>query len=504
MNRDRMLNLSTGVATVAMFACVATAWSQTTTDLATQSAHATDATKLERHLDQLTGQLETLQKQLQDSQKEMEDLRAELRRARAQLAEEQGGQAAQDEAALRESVEKVREDTDVLQSEVKQHDQVKVETATKYPVRISGTILFTSVLNSGTTDNIDVPVVALPNQPNEPEGSLSATARQTILGLDASGPHLWGAKSSADVSVDFFGGIPYADYTTAGGVLRLRTAHAKLDWPNRALAVVFDRPVISPWQPTSWVTVGVPALAWAGNLWIWTPQLQFSERGFLPNRKLGLDIGLIDSAAPGAPNAQGLRTPNPSEQSRQPGYEARAGYDFSWSDHPVHVGSGGYYSRQAYSHGRHLDAWAGTADWSIAFAHAVGLSGEFYRGRGIGGLGGGAFKDYVTFANYQDLRGLDAEGGWGQLKIVISPSLEANLAAGQDNAFANDLRNSDFAGEQNSYANLARNQDVLGNVIFRPRSYVLISAEFRQIHSWPIVGERNVNHIFGMAAGYSF
>ena len=503
MKRDRLPSIGMRTALV-IFACVATSWSQTSSSHSDQAA-TTSEKNLETQLDQLTIQLDGMRQQLQDSQREMDELRNELRSLRTQLAEKnQSDQAAEDEGALRASVDKLREDTDVLQEQVKQHDQTKVETASKYPVRIFGTILFTSVLNSGNVDNIDLPTVALPKNPDGSQGSLSATPRQTILGIDASGPRVWSAKSSADLSVDFFGGIPYANYTSAAGIVRLRTAHAKLDWRDRALAAAFDRPLISPWQPTSWLTVGEPALAWAGNLWTWTPQLQFTERGILPSRKLTVAVGLMDPAAPGASDADGLRVPNPSESSRQPGYEARVGYDGSLLEHPVHLGAGGYYSRQSYTYDRHVDAWAGTADWSIALARAVGLSGEFYRGRGIGGLGGGAFKDYVTFDNYEYLRGLDDVGGWGQLKIVISPSLEANFAFGQDNAFADDLRNSDLVSQQSTYVNLARNQDVMGNFVFRPKSYLLLSAEFRRIHSWPIAGQGNLNQTVGLAAGYSF
>jgi regulator of replication initiation timing len=505
MKSDQLRSFITKTTAFAIFACIGTSWAQTATEHPDQSGPSAGEADFARHLDQLTNQLDNMRRQLQDSQKEMDELRNELRGLRDQLAEKsESAKASQDQGALTSSVEKLREDTDVLQAEVKQHDQIKVETASKFPVRISGTILFTSALNSGTPDNIDLPIVALPNTPNSPHGSLSATPRQTLLGLDASGPRLWSAKSSADISIDFFAGIPYADYTTAAGFVRLRTAHARLDWTDRNLALAFDRPLVSPWQPTSWLTVGEPALAWAGNLWTWTPQIQFTERAILPSRKLTLALGLMDPAAPGVPQVNGLRTPDASESSKQPGYEARTEYDWSPHEHPVHLGAGGYYSRQSYTYDRHVDAWAGTADWSIALAHPVGLSGEFYRGRAIGGLGGGAFKDYVTYNNYALLRGLNDEGGWAQLKIVFSPTLEANLAFGQDNAFASDLRNSDLATEQNEYATLARNQDALGNLVYRPRAYLLLSAEFRQIHSWPIAAQGNTNRVFGLAAGYSF
>jgi hypothetical protein len=163
----------------------------------------------------------------------------------------------------------------------------------------------------------------------------------------------------------------------------------------------------------------------------------------------------------------------------------------------IEWGAGGYYSRQAYSSDRHLDAWAGSADWSMVLASPLEISGMFYRGRAIGGLGGGAFKDYAPYDNYSELRGLDDEGGWGQVKWRFSQTVEANAAAGE-------LRDSDYATEQDPYQSLARNLTAYGNLVYRPRTYLLFSAEYRQIRSWPIAGSANVNHIFGLATGYLF
>jgi hypothetical protein len=134
----------------------------------------------------------------------------------------------------------------------------------------------------------------------------------------------------------------------------------------------------------------------------------------------------------------------------------------------------------------------------------VELSGEFYRGRAIGGLGGGAFKDYITYASYTSLRGLNAVGGWGQLKFKILHSFEGNIAGGQDSALGRDLRNSDVGLEQGDYSDLARNQSIFGNLIFRPRPYLLLSTEFRQLKSWTITGEGYQDRILGFAGGYSF
>jgi regulator of replication initiation timing len=496
------------VAMLAVFALTAVSRAQTTatSSEAPSSAKKLDkADELEDHLDQLTAKLESMRQQLKESQSEMAELRAELNSLRAKLAEKNPSEEAATAAAtLRGSVEQLREQTDILQAEVKQHDETKVESGTKYPVRISGTLLFTSLVNGGNSDNIDLPTVALPGEANAASGSQSATVRQTVLSVTGSGPHLWGAKASAELSIDFFGGLPYTDYNTAAGSVRFRTGRAGLEWPDRSIEFAFDRPLISPWQPTSWLSVGEPALAWSGNLWTWVPQLRFKENGILPHGRLSAEFGLMDPAAPGPPATNGQRQPDASERSRQPGFEARVGTTLSWREHPINLGTGGYYSRQSYTYSRHVDAWAATADWNVFLPGAVELSGVIYRGRAIGGLGGGAFKDYVPYASYRSLRGLNDEGGWAQMKFMLLPSLEANVAAGQDNALAQDLRNSDLATEPDIYANLARNQNVFGNLVFRPRPYFLLSAEFRRLQSWTIAGDSNRDRIFGLAAGYSF
>jgi len=463
------------------------------------------AEQMEQRMDQLVNALDGMRQQLDQSQHEMEQMRAEIQKLREQL--EQTGTSAeptQAVSALQASVQQLQEQSDVLQAEVKQHDQTKLESSSKYPVRISGMLLFTSFLNGSNVDNIDLPIIATRQYGDQPQGSLGATARQTILGLEATGPSLWGARSSADISVDFFGGIPYAYYSTSSGLLRLRTAHANLDWSHRSIAATFDRPIISPLQPTSFLSVGEPALAWSGNLWTWIPQFQFKDDSLFSNRKLGVEAGLMDVPAPGPPPTSGLRSPSPSEQSRQPGYEMRLSSAMPFGDRTIEIGAGGYYSRQAYESGHHLDAWAGTLDWKVPLARRFELSGEFYRGRGLGGLGGGAFKDYAPFADDTIQHGLNDIGGWGQLKIKLARSIETNFALGEDNAFANDLRGSDLESAQNDYLNLARNRTGFANVIYRPKTYLLFSAEYRNIYSWPIAGHANSNQSLGLAAGYLF
>ena len=490
-------------AALVMLLCLPSAMAQQANDSNHSPVAPAAESEFSRHLDELTSKLDSMRQQLIESQSEMDELRNELHSLREQLAEKNQSEAAgRDADSLRASVSQLREETDVLQAQVKQHDQSKVETSSKFPLRLSGALLVTSIFNSANADDFNLPIVAAPNLPYAPQGSLSETASQTILGLDASGPHLWGAKSYADLNVDFWGGTTSSGYTAAAGALRLRTAHARLEWPNRSIGVALDRPLISPWQPTSWVTLAQPALAWSGNLWTWSPQLVFKQDDILHHFNLG--VGLIDPPAPNSYTQGQTGLPSASERSRQPGYESRIGFASSWRDHPLNVGAGGYYSRQSYGYGHNVDAWAGSADWDLVFSQAFRFSGELYRGKAIGSLGGGTFKDYVSSSAEHYLDGLNAAGGWAQAKVTFLSSLEANVSAGLDNAYAADLRDSDQATAPGYYAGLARNETLLANLVYRPKSYLLVSTEFRQINSRWIAGPSAQDRVFGVATGYIF
>jgi small-conductance mechanosensitive channel len=181
---------------------------------------ATESTHLEQRLDEVLAALNGMQHQLDDSKQQIDQLQSELQEVRAQLAAasaETPAVTAEAASELQRSVQQLQNQDEVLQAEVKQHEQTKVESASKFPVKISGLVLFSSFLNDGAVDNIDLPILALPRNATTAHGSLAATLRQTIFGLEAKGPMLWGARSSADLHVDFFGGVPYADYTTSTG-----------------------------------------------------------------------------------------------------------------------------------------------------------------------------------------------------------------------------------------------------------------------------------------------
>jgi hypothetical protein len=135
------------------------------------------------------------------------------------------------------------------------------------------------------------------------------------------------------------------------------------------------------------------------------------------------------------------------------------------------------------------------------------LSGNFYRGAALGGLGGGAYKDYVYRLDLDGddfyFRTLDDVGSWTQWKQKLNQRLEFNEALGIDNVPAGQLR--PYAGAASAvYQNAARNRTATGNVIFSPSAYLLFSFEYRRIESSPVNGPTAASDIIGVAAGYKF
>ena len=170
---------------------------------------------------------------------------------------------------------------------------------------------------------------------------------------------------------------------------------------------------------------------------------------------------------------------------------------------------GGYYSRQDWNFHRNVAAWAGTSDWIIPVGNRWELSGEFYRGRGLGGLGGGIGRSAVLNGPVTDpatqVRGLQTIGGWAQLKFRQTEKLEWNGAFGQDNAFASDLRVFPFLPPQNYFdPSIARNRSAFVNFIYRPRSDLLFSLEYRRLRTSVLQGDSETAGQINLSMGVLF
>ena len=509
-------------------------WTQ---DNATAGANstATAVRDLQDQVHQLRDLVEEMRAENTQSRAEMQKLRQDLQATRAMLepsatgtgvtesasarsatpaaagATLSQGAASQGEATLEGRVQKLEESTSLIGSKIDEQYQTKVETASKYRARLHGIVLMNAFRNVGGSDNLDFPNYAQPAAAGLTQATLGATLRQSEIGLEIFGPNVGGARTSADVQMDFAGGFPGTGNGVNFGIVRLQTASVRFDWEHTSVVAGQDSLFISPLSPTSFASLATPAFAFAGNLWGWTPQLRIEHRfSISADQTVTVQAGLLDNLDWEYPNNSFYRSAQAGEMSGQPAYAFRTAWSRPVQDHPLSLGVAGYYGRQTWPWARDVDAWSGMADWQVPIVSRLSLSGEFYRGRGIGGLGAAIGTSILYGGNpaapYTPIRGLDTAGGWTQLKFQLTPKLELNGVISEDDAFAGDIRG--FATDANNGGPpgsiLGRNRGALGNIVFRPRSDLILAAELRRLRTFPVYSSSSATNQVNLSMGILF
>jgi hypothetical protein len=478
----------------------------------TQAADlATSVRELQQQIQELRTAVKDLRAEAAQYHAETQELRHELEAAREQTvamhgatpnaASSYGTASAPNESVADEpqrSTPTMEEQLQLLSNKVDDQYQTKVESASKYRVRLSGLLLFNMFSNRGSVDNIDFPHLAIP-QTTGLNHNFGGSLRQSLFGLEVFGPEVAGAKTTADLQFDFAGELTPRSNGVTMGMVRLRTGTIHLDWAKTSVVAGQDALFFSPLSPTSLASVAEPALSYSGNLWSWTPQIRVEHRfSTSENSNISLQAGILDGLTGQVPILDYYRIAQAGEAANSPAVAARVAWNSRLSGQPVSFGGGAYYNRQNWGFSRTVDGWAAAADWTVPVTRWLELSGEFYRGRAIGGLGGalgrsslwnGVFNNPVT-----QIFGLDSMGGWSQLKFKPWTKLEFNAAVGQDSSFAGELR--EFAAASGYFESaLTGNRSGFLNFIYRPRSNLLLSMEFQRLQTRSLYNDRNANHV---------
>jgi hypothetical protein len=545
MQGKRYSKLSLKIIAVAgvLFLCSVPALGQDVRDAASSSSSASESPAEVRALSDLIrglqAQVQTLNSQLGDLRVEQERASAEARQLRRELdlvkaqgapassgplnpysapsAKESAGQAASSPSTTppqsqtaEDRLSKLEEDQQVTEGKINDQYQTKVESGSKYRLRLSGIVLLNLFENRGTLDNEDFVSFAESQQANEPNaspGTFGGTLRQSQITLQAFGPDIAGARTSADVNLDFAGGFPNTPNGVWMGLVRMRTATVRLDWTNTSIVAGQDRLFFVPLTPSTLATLAIPALSYSGNLWGWTPQVRVEHRVvFSDESRLSFQGGILDSLSGDLPSQEFSRYPTWGEQSGQPAYAARVSWSHRMFGQDLTVGVGGFYGRQDWGFSRSVDGWAGTADLLLPLGKRLEFTGAFYRGRAVAGLGGGIGQSVLLNGPFMDpattFRAMDSMGGWAQLKFKVKSNFEINGAFGMDNPFAGELRqynaNTIYPG---SYT---RNLSPLVNFIYQIRSDILFSTEYRYLNSTVLDSGSFSAHQISMSLGYIF
>lgn len=373
----------------------------------------------------------------------------------------------------------------MLQAQLAEHAQTKVESNSKMPVKIFGTIVFNSFFNSGEANWLENPNwVVAPPQVGIPSGSFSATLRQSRVGAIIEGPQVGSMRTSGFFAVDFFGGIPNFQTGQVMGLPRLLYGYMRLEGGRTAIEVGQDHMILAPRNPTSLAAMSFPDLYGSGNLYLRVPQARLE--GTFATGKSGEFLAVGGIVAPVAgdfggaysfvpPNLAGERTRRPAVQGRL-AWRARP----RAMDRSFELGFSGHYGSEQYV-GVSVSSWAAALDFD-ASAGRFGLAGEWYVGKNLDAFGGSVGQIAKS------------AGGFVEARLRATSRLEFNSGVGRDRLFDMNLFPAALAG----------NTGIFANTIFRWTPEFASSLEYRWLSTDLALGATRENNHLNFVLTYSF
>jgi len=427
-------------------------------------------------LDDVKGELSTLRTEIGSLRREVEELRALLGRERRTTETAAGPQG-----TTGSQTQTPQPSIEVLQTQVAELAQVKVESTSRMPVKIFGTIHTNAFANSAAPNWLDSPNLVNPAPADGHNGSFSATLRQTRLGLTVDGPAIKGVRTNATVAMDFFAGIPGFVTGQVMGLPRLLFAYARFEGKQTAVEVGQDHMIMAPVDPTSLASFAFPALFRSGNLYLRTPQARIEQALGAHLRVIGGIVAPIGGDVPGE-DYRFVPQAFSGERSRRPGVQARI--VSSTGDRDTHrhadLGVSGHYGweRRPTALAR---SFAGAVDFTIRRDY-FGAAGEWFVGQNVDAFGGGV--------------GLDAraQGGWAELQLHQSERLSFAAGFGSDR----------LRGAIPAALPRHRNRSAYGTALFSLTPEIQASFEYHWLATQPSAGSERRNHHFDWVLAYKF
>ena len=382
----------------------------------------------------------------------------------------------------------------VLQSQVAQLAQTKVESASKWPVKIYGTILSSTFFNTHDVDWGDTPILVDPQSQVFHTGSFSSSLRQSRIGIAVDGPTIGSFQSTAVFAMDFMGGMTDFQATPTFGLADIVYAYGRLENAHTAIEAGQDEMILAPGNPTSMVAFAYPELYEAGNLYLRAPQVRLEQRLASSEKggQLRLTLGLVAPIGtyqtfdyPGGAVSNGWKRPalqgRLAWRSEAPDSVAQSGWTLGVSGHygilglPLVDASGNPVS--SFS----TVSWAGAVDFSTHY-HRIRFSGEGFLGQNLQSLGGGIGQPGKDMGGY-------FEGGFQATR-----RLQFNSGLGDDHL----LRPIRIPVDLN------RNTAFFGNTIFQFTPEIGASLEYRYMITRPFDGTTRRNDNVNLGLAYSF
>jgi hypothetical protein len=372
---------------------------------------------------------------------------------------------------------------DVQESRSAELEQSKVSTSQRFPVSLTGMLLFNAFANGRYSGTAEYPATAAQAKAPASDGG---TLRQTVLGLKFNGPDLpGGGKASGSLYMDFFGGTSSPN----NNLLRIRIATVDLTWKNTTISVGQDKPIISPREPTSLAQVGISPLTGAGNLWNWNPQVRVEQRFSLgDNSGLRAQAGVYETTE----NYPGNLPPEYAgtlERSR-PGFEGRLEFSHNARRWRIEAAPG-FHEGSTHVAGSSVQSQIFSFDWMVRPAPQIEFTGELFRGRDVAGLG--ALPGF-SISPLEIVNPIHTNGEWGQIALFPASRLSFHVYSGEQ---ANRSSDVDANG-------ITRNFVYAGNLIYKFAPNVLAALEASQARTEYLGSGLRINNHYDLAIAYLF
>ena len=394
------------------------------------------------------------------------------------------------EVAAREPQQEVTsaEVLPLIQAQLNEQAQSKVESNSKFPMRLFGTVVSNTYMNTGEPNWLDVGNVVTPVPAGLPTGSFNSSLRQSRIGAIVDGPMIGKMKSSALMAMDFFGGTPNFQMGEVIGIPRLLYAYFRVEGEKTAFEVGHDHAILAPKNPTSLTGMAFPILFRAGNLYLRAPQIRVEQVLASGNfGQLRIVGGILAPVAGDFSTASYLFVPPnlAGERSRRPAVESR----ISWRQKPAgpyeepkwEFGISGHYAKERYLTGlRPSKVIAGDFDVNVK---RLGFGGEFFAGENLDQFGASIAQIGRSV------------GGFGEVRLAATRKLEFNGGYGTDHLY----KINRFPG-----LTLKKNSSPFANTIYQVTPELGMSLEWRKLETTPLRGGVRRNNHFDLTFAYSF
>jgi hypothetical protein len=373
----------------------------------------------------------------------------------------------------------------VQERRIEEQAQTKVEASQRFPVTLTGMVLFNGFLNGKANGGQQNPTTAsISSTPLYGGGSLS----QSVLGLQFQGPRVFGGgQVDGSLFMDFFGG------TTANSLnhlVRLRVASIQVDWKNTSFMAGQDKPIIAPREPNSLAQVGVSPATGAGNLWLWQPQVRIEQRFSLGDQAgIRAQAGVYQTSEPSSTTRLGPYASTVS--TARPSLEGRFQFWRQFGEGSRIEIAPGFHTSSTHVAGTSIPSDLFTVDWLIQPISKLQLTGMFFQGKNAAGVGG--LRQGFTIFGEQPVA-IATAGGWAQLSIFATKRLSFNTYAGQESDRGSDLMTGD----------IHRNLVYAGNIIYKLAPNVLLGLEASQLRTNYYLTQHLLNNHYDLALAYLF